>query len=208
LVPLSDDRNPFEVLIPKLKAASEQFDLVPLPHHPPFDPQQWPADGDNALPDAVQPYFLRSGSGPKYILGSTLCRPLITRTQSAGKFSIASIEGSSHYTSPLQQHKSITFRDVHHCVHVSDGYVDFTVEGSRTRLAVGETLYIPSGTPFSFQFASKLAKAYFFCNGGGLSELLCRAGREYTPPLIPGKEMESDASELSRFEKELRYMLS
>ena len=83
-------------------------------------------------------------------------------------------------------------------MYVSDGYVDFTVEGSRARLAVGETLYITSGRPFSFQFASKLAKAYFFCNGGGLSELLCRAG----------KEVEWDASEYSRFEKELRYTLS
>lgn len=174
---------------------------MPLPQHGRI------ADGDNVLPEGLEPYFLRSGSGPKYILGGTLCRPLITRTQSAGKFSIASIEGSSHYASPLQQHKSIMFRDVHHCVHISDGYVDFTVEGSRTRLAVGETLYIPSGTPFGFQFASKLAKAYVFCNGG-LSELLYRVGREYTPPLIPGKEAEWDVRELSRFEKELGYTLS
>jgi hypothetical protein len=208
LFPLTDDRNPFEVLIPKLKAAAEQFDLVPLPQHPSFEPQPWLHDGDNALPEGLEPYFLRNGSGPKYILGGTLCRPLITRTQSAGKFSIASIEGSSHYASPLQQHKSITFRDVHHCVYVSDGYVDFTTGGSKTRLAVGETLYIPSKTPFNFQFTSKLAKAYFFCNGGGLSELLCRVGREYTPPLIPGKEMEWDVRELSRFEKELGYTLS
>lgn len=93
-------------------------------------------------------------------------------------------------------------------MYVSDGYVDFTIGGSKTRLAVGETLYIPSKTPFNFQFTSKLAKAYFFCNGGGLSELLCRVGREYTPPLIPGKEMEWDVRELSRFEKELGYTLS
>ncbi len=41
LYPLTDDRNVFEVLIPKLKAAAEKFDMVPVPDHPGVEPQPW-----------------------------------------------------------------------------------------------------------------------------------------------------------------------
>ena len=208
LFPLSDDRNPFEVLIPKLKAATQEFDMVPMPHHPQFDPQPWGKE-ENKLPDGVESYFLRNGSGPKYMLGGTLCRPLITRLQSGGKFSIASIEGSSHHKGSVLAHKKgIRFAEVHHCVQVVDGYLDFTVDGSTARLAGGETLFIPAGTEFSFKFASNLAKAYVFSNGGGLVELICKLGKEYTLPLITEKEMEWDAHKLSNSAEELGYSLS
>jgi hypothetical protein len=139
LFPLSDDRNPFEVLIPKLKAAAEEFDMVPVPQHPSFDLQLW-GKGDDQLPDGIEPYFLRNGSGPTYLQGGTLCRPLITLVQSRGKFSIGNVEGSSHHkTSLFSACEDITFENVHHCAQVADGYIDFTIEGSTTRLAVRET---------------------------------------------------------------------
>ena len=208
LFPLSDDRNPFEVLIPKLKAAAEEFDMVPVPRHPIFDPQPW-GKHDTVLPDGVEPYFLRDGSGPKYILGGTICRPLITRLQSGGTFSIASIEGSSYHETPvLVDYKAIRFSDIHHCLQVVEGSIDFTVERSTARLAAGETLFIPSGTDFNFKFVTRLAKAYVFSNGGGLAELMTKIGHAYTPPLIPEKETEWDASKLASFESELAYTLS
>ena len=143
------------------------------------------------------------------ILGGMLCRPLITRLQSGDKFSIASIEGSSHHrTSVLGNNQAIAFKDIHHCVQVTDGHIDFAIEGSMARLAAGETLFIPSGTVFSFRFASKLAQAYIFSNGGGLVELMIKLGKEYAPPLIPEKEMDWDSSGLSRFENELGYTLA
>lgn len=41
MYPLSDDRNPFLVLLPKLKAAAAKFDMVPMPRYPQFDPQPY-----------------------------------------------------------------------------------------------------------------------------------------------------------------------
>lgn len=104
LFPINDNRNIFEVLIPKLQAATLEHDVVPLPHHPSFDPQPWPKDGDSELPGATEPYFIRNGAGNQYLAaGGILCRPLITKAESSDKFSIASLEGTSHYNSGLQR---------------------------------------------------------------------------------------------------------
>lgn len=171
----------FEALIPKLKLAAEQFDMIPQPHIAHFEPQPWEKE-DSILPDGTQPYFLKNGSGPKYLAGSTLCRPLITTTQTAGRFTIGSIEGSSYHENHLQ---IMEFADVHHCFQVSDGSMHFEVDGARVQLATGETLFIPSGSKFGFSYADRFAKAYVFSNGGGLVEVLSKVGGSYDAPLIP-----------------------
>lgn len=207
LFPLSDDRNVFEVLIPKLKAAAEKFDMIPQPHHPHFDPQPWESD-DNSLPDGLEPYFLKNGSGPKFLVGGTLCRPLVTSTQSAGRFSIASIEGSSyHEVSLLGKGRTISFEDVHHCFQISDGSMYFEVDGVGAHLATGETLFIPSGSKFGFSYAGRFAKAYVFSNGGGLVELMSKLGEHYEPPLIPENAPGSNASKLSDLQPEVGFTL-
>jgi len=197
LFPLSDDRNVFEVLMPKLKAAAEKFDMIPQPHHPPFDPQPWESD-DNSLPNGLEPYFLKNGSGPKFMVSGTLCRPLATPTQSAGRFSVASIEGSSyHKTSLLGEGHTISFKDTHHCFQISEGSMKFEVDGAQAHLATGETLFVPSGSKFKFWYVSRFAKAYVFSNGGGLVEIMTKLGEHYEPPLIPEDAPCFDRSKLS-----------
>jgi len=207
LFPLSDSRNPFEVLIPKLKAAAEQFDMVPVPHQKSFDPQPW--DGtENKLPNGLEPYYLRAGAGPKYRLGATLCRPLITTAQSGGKFTIASIEGSSYHKTPIfSEGKSLVFPDAHHCFQVAQGKISFTVAGKTAVLSEFETLFIPAGTEFSFNYSSRLAKAYVFANGGGLVEVFLKLGKDYAPALMPETEEALDISSLPDLERELSFRL-
>jgi quercetin dioxygenase-like cupin family protein len=209
LFPLEDDRNPFEILIPKLKLAAQEFDMVPQPQHPHFDPQPWSAD-ENSLPGGLRPYFLRSGTGPKYLVGGTVCTPLATTKESAGRFCIGSVEGSSHHgsSSLFAGGKSIKFDSTHHCVQVADGTMKFTVDGAKGILAVGETLFIPAGMEFSFEFASALAKMYVFANDSGLVELLCKLGREYAAPVLPEKALDWDVRSLSKFAEEFGYAVS
>lgn len=209
LFPLSDDRNVFEVLIPKLKAAAEQFDMVPCPRHTQFDPQPWQQD-ENQLPGACEPYFLRNDCGPKYVLGGTVVRPLATTAESGDKFSIASIEGSSYHSDEFvfANSLSIAFSKAHHCFQVSDGSVEFTVSGSITLLSPGETIYIPSGTGFRFDFTSKFAKTYVFSNGAGISELFCKLGQDYAPGLIPEEVAPWNAKNLHDLQQDYGYKLS
>ena len=210
MFPLSDDRNVFEVLIPKLKAAAEKFDMVPCPRHPQFDPQLWTGT-ENQLPGALEPYFLRKGSGPAYLAGGAIVRPLATTAESGGRFTVASIEGSSFHKDAsifAQSPVGITFNSTHHCFQVSDGAVAFTLRGTETVLSVGETIYIPQGSVFKFEFVTRFAQVYVFTNGVGLSELMIRAGKGCKIEIPPEKATPVEAAKLGDLKKELGFEFS
>ena len=197
--PLNDDRNFFEVLLPKLEAAAAQFDMVPCPQQKSFDPQPWPAD-DNRLPGKVEPYFLKNATGPAYLHGGMVSRPLVTMAESNGKFAIGTIEGSTqHHSSSLfgKELQRISFADVHHAFLVNDGTVEFQIDMSSSRLHAGDLVYVPKATTFRFRITSRFAKIYAFYNGGGMVELLRELGKEYKEPVIPEKADSTDFSKMS-----------
>lgn len=187
--PMDDKRNIFEVLIPKLKAAAEKFDMIPLPQHKQFPPSAW-EDNDSTLPGKLEPYFLKAGSGPAWLAGGSVVRPLITTAESGGKFAIGSIEGTSHHASAeiFSEGRRVTFPQTHHAFQVSEGAVEFTLGDSPpTRLHAGEIIYVPRSTTFHYQIRSRYAKFYAFASGKGIVELLAGVGEKYESPIPPEK---------------------
>lgn len=187
LWPLKDERNFFEVLLPKLKAASEQFDMVPCPQQKQFGPSPWQPE-ENILPGAAEPYFLKSGTGPTYLTGGLLCRPLITTAESNGKFVIGSIEGSSHHHASgiFATGRRLKFPGTHHAFQVSEGVVEFGLGTSEPSLLhAGELVYVPSGTEICLHIRSRYAKMYAFASGQGIIELLRDAGMAHHAPIPP-----------------------
>ncbi|KAI6715129.1 hypothetical protein JHW43_002366 [Diplocarpon mali] len=73
LFPTNDKRNPFEVLIPKLMAATETFDMVPVRDKAHFEPQPWDPATDSKLPGtyARGGYFLQADTGSRFVVGGT-----------------------------------------------------------------------------------------------------------------------------------------
>lgn len=187
LWPLVDERNPFEVLIPKLKAATEKFDMVPQPQYPSCEPQPWNGT-ENVLPGNLEPYYLQANRGPKFLVEGIVVKPMATTKESAGKFSIGSIEGSSIHENKVLK-SGISFADVHHAIHMAEGQLKITIDGASTTVGSGETVYIPKGSIFSISVASRHAMAYLFANGGGLLEALCEIGQSYEFNLLPEKEV-------------------
>lgn len=186
LWPLEDNRNFFEVLLPKLKAAAEKFDMIPVRDHPSISPQPWTDGQDNALPGELKPYFLRAGTAPRYLLGGVICSILAGSAESGGRFSIGGIEGSSwHDSNPLS--KTWTFNDVHHAFQLTEGSLTFTLNGQSASLNAGETIYIPRSQPFSIAFASRFAKAYVFISGEGLLSVLAKVGKPFKHSVPPEK---------------------
>ena len=184
---LEDDRNFFEVLLPRLKAAAEKFDMIPCPQQEQFSPQPWLED-ENQLPGMPVPYFLKNASGPAYVLGGIVCRPLITTVESNGRFSIASIDGASqHHVHSIfaRDEQMIRFADIHHAFHIVDGKVDFEIDHLPTKLSADDFLYVPKSMPFRFRITSRFAKVYVFCNGGGLVDLYQNCGKDYHGAVIP-----------------------
>lgn len=204
LWPLDDQRNVFKVLIPRLKAAAEQFDMVPCPQHKQFGPSPWQED-DNRLPGAPEPYFLKSGSGPAYLSGGMVCRPLITTAESNGKFVIGSIEGSSHHheSDMFASGRRLKFQSTHHAFQVVEGVVEFGLGSSTPAyLHAGELVYVPSGTELAIRIRSRYAKMYAFSSGKGLVELLCHIGEAYAAPIPPEKAKTTDSSGLEKGQSE------
>ncbi|KAH9815743.1 Cupin domain [Teratosphaeria destructans] len=191
--PLEDDVDIFKVLIPRLKAAAEKFDMVPQPHLETFDPQPWEGS-DHQLPKAVAPYFLRNGTGPAYEVGGTVVRPLATTAETNGKFSIGSIDSSREY----HQHgifanddQTIRFDEIHHAFSVADGSVEFKVDGSPSgKLGAGEIVYVPKGTAFRYRATSRFSRVYVFASGAGLVESLIKVGKPHRTTVLPERSPE------------------
>jgi mannose-6-phosphate isomerase-like protein (cupin superfamily) len=207
MFPLMDERNPFEVLIPKLKLAAEKFDMVPVRDHPYVAPQAWVQGHDNVLPGALEPYFLRAGTGPRYVLGPIVCSPLVTTAESAGRFSIGLIEGSSwHENSPMSE--PVSFNSVHHAFNIEGGAAQFTVVGQDTAtLQAGETIYIPKNTAFTINIKSRYAQIYVFVSGGGLVDLFLKAGKTYHQTIAPEKPDSWERRALESVQQEVGFQL-
>ncbi|KAL5048552.1 RmlC-like cupin domain-containing protein [Aspergillus fruticulosus] len=193
--PATDDRNPVEVLLPRLKEAAERFDMVPQPHVQPFVPQPWVDGQDNVLPGDIQPYFLRAGTEPAYRLGGSVVRVLSTMKESGGKFAIGSLEGSSFYEDKLLA-AGMVFASVHHAFHIIEGTFGFDVDGAAVTLTAAETLYVPKGSRVKLHYRSS-----------GLVELFAKAGEEYALPIIPEAEGVVDPAGLERVSREMGIIL-
>ncbi|TVY82325.1 Quercetin 2,3-dioxygenase [Lachnellula suecica] len=205
LFPTNDRRNPFEVLIPKLMAAAEKFDMIPVRDKAQFDPQPW--DGsEEKLPGACEDggYFLKEGKGDKWEVGGTVVRPLATRKETKGRFSIYSLEGSSiHAAKGMSQ--DLEFKETHHAVFTVEGVLKLKIDGAEVSTTAGETTFVPAGTKWSFGVSSTYARAYVFANGGGIGEVLTSVGSKYESPIVPGETAAWDESKLKTLEAELKF---
>jgi len=207
LFPTSDKRNPFEVLLPKLMAATEKFDMIPVRDKAQFDPQPWDAS-DGKLPGACEEggYFLKEGKGEKWAVGSTVARPLATRKETRGRFSIYSLEGSS-FNSDKGLSQILEFKETHHAIFTADGILKLIVDGAEVKTTAGETTFIPAGTGWTFGVHSTYARAYVFANGGGVGEILTSLGTKYEFPIVPSEAIVFDECKLKGLEDELGFLV-
>jgi hypothetical protein len=186
-------------------AATEKFDMIPVREKAQFDPQPW--DGtENKLPGACDDggYFLKDGTGDKWAVGGMVVRPLATRKETNGRFSIYGLEGSSlHVGKGLN--KAVEFKDTHHAIQTVDGVVKLVIDGSEVKTTVGETTFVPAGTKWSFEAESTYARVYVFANGGGIGEVLQSVGSRYDFPTVPADAMTWDESKLKVLESELMF---
>lgn len=197
------------MLVPKLIAASEKFDMVPVREKAQFDPQPW--DGsENVLPGVLEKggYFLKADTGPKTLVGGTVVRPLATRKETDGKFSVYSIETSSLYSKDgLTQ--TLKFTDTHHAFQPVDGVIKIFIGGEEARVTAGETVFVPKGVSFRFEAESLFTKFYLFANGGGIGEVLSGLGESFTLAVVPESKdvLKWDEAKLKGLESELGFVV-
>lgn len=189
-----------EVLVPKLIAATEKFDMIPQRSHKGGSPIPCP-DTDSSLPDATAPFFLKADKGPRWAAGGLLVKPLARPAQTDGKFSIARIEGSNTVSASALSEQALTFATSHHAFLIDQGAFEFKIGGETSKVATGETVFVPAGVSFSFKVTSRHGAAYVFTNAGGIVELLISAGQPYSQSVISEDfpvELKEDLSSLEK----------
>lgn len=206
LFPTNDHRNPFEVLIPKLMAATEKFDMIPVREKASFDPQPW--DGSEiSLPGSCSDggYFLKNGSGEKYVAGGKVVRALATRKETKDRFSIYEVQASSLHAGKAG--RELEFKDTHHAIYTVDGVFKLVIDGSEVKTTAGETTFVPAGTKWRFDAESAWARAYVFANGGGIGEVLSKVGGKYEFSGLPDQAESWDEGKLKGLESDLGFVV-
>ncbi|KAI7778201.1 hypothetical protein LA080_002466 [Diaporthe eres] len=199
IVPESDDRDLKSLLIPKVMAAKDRFDVNFVRDYDPPQVGEW-QDDENVLPGPLKPYFLRANTGPRQILGGVLSRPFIYASQCSGKFAISSIESSNQYGSSAFARQWFTFKNVHHCFTVQEGILKVKLKEENSdkwnEVREGQTLLVPAGKAFVLDFGSRFVRAITFTNGPGLEEVVRLAGSDCPTVVLPEKPAEYDISKL------------
>ena len=91
---------------------------------------------------------------------------------------------------------------------IADGSIEFVVRGEeKASLHVGETIYIPKDTAFSIKIRSKIAKAYVFASGGGIVDLLRKAGKQYSQSILPEKPESWEKTDLESLQTKIGFQL-
>lgn len=168
---------------------------------------------DTKLPDGSAPYFLKSDTGPVYLLEGVLARPFITTKQTAhptGNFAVASIEGSNKLPNSILS-KPFTFEKVHQALYVLTGAISITVNGGEPNLVrVGETAFIPAGTEVSIDFVDRYTRFWSFSSGDGLETLIAEAGGAYEGKILPEQNQvrQLDVDALRKTAEKLRIKIS
>jgi hypothetical protein len=196
IIPEHDERDLKKAMVPKLMAAKEDFDVHFVRDYQPPAVGEWLAS-ENTLPGALEPYFLRANTGPRWMLGGVMSRPFINASQCSGKFSITSIESSKVYETNFP---SVKFPTVDHCFCVQEGVLKVKLDGEGeawNEVREGQTLFIAAGSSFSLSFGSRYVKAITFTNGPGIEHLIHTAGSSYAGFVLPDK---AEPWDQSRFE--------
>lgn len=160
---------------PTLITALQSYDVYPaFTFDPPMnfgangateEDVAWHSGSNELGKDAETPFFVAKGYGPKYLAGDkdssyAIVEPFITSQQSDGNFTEGTITlsrpvaGSEHATYSLPGHTAL---------EVVDGLVGLDVGGfeGTTTLSVGDVVFVPANTTFSFWGESVYSKVLY-----------------------------------------------
>ncbi|KAF5710399.1 putative dioxygenase [Fusarium globosum] len=192
-----------EKLMAMMVAAKDKFDVHYAHDFKPAELSDW-LDTENKLGEPLQPYFLRSNTGPRWMAAGVLSHPFILASQNGERFAISSIESSSAYKASIFK-SYIKFATVDHCLFVVEGKLKVELEGSSGEnvLHDGETVVISADQGFKLDFASPFVKIFSVANGRGIETLIQDAGKPFDGLVLPDAVEVLDSEKLARVAKEI-----
>lgn len=188
IAPAKDPRDLRGLLIPKVIAAKDRFDVhfVQDPNYTPPKVGEWLPEDSELPKEKLTPYFLKANEGPRWMVGGVMSRPFIRAGHVEGRFAISSIESSDVYEKSAFA-RWFTFPRVDHCFCVLEGLLKIRVksEGEWDTVREGQTVVISAGETFTLAFASKFVRAILFTSGPGIEEVVHAAGAPCDDVILP-----------------------
>ncbi|KEZ45782.1 Cupin domain-containing protein [Scedosporium apiospermum] len=188
IAPAKDPRDLRGLLIPKVIAAKDRFDVhfVQDPNYTPPEVGEWLPEDSELPKEKLTPYYLKANEGPRWMVGGVMSRPFIRAGHVEGRFAISSIESSDVYEKSAFA-RWFTFPKVDHCFCVLEGLLKIRVksEGGWDTVREGQTVVISAGETFTLAFASKFVRAILFTSGPGIEEVVHTAGAPCDDVILP-----------------------
>lgn len=103
----------------------------------------------NALPGECQPYFLESGEGQRFLLGSFLATTIGRRQDTGSLMEGVVLTGAKNSVLPLHRHNTS-----HEAIYVLEGSANLRLDDKEYALECGDYASVPPGTLHSFTFTS------------------------------------------------------
>lgn len=152
--------------------------------------QSWHNGANELAADENTPFFVAKDYGPKYLSGDAktgyaVIQPFITSKQSAGNFT----EGTITLSEPEEEASPKSWSlPGHTALETVDGVVGVQVEGfaDAVSLAIGDVVFIPAGTSFSFWGEAAFSKVLYVGQGKDtLDSRLIAEAKSWNSPVWP-----------------------
>lgn len=128
----------------------------------------------NELPGNPEPYGIRAGMGPRYLLGGMVASIYATGAETYGNFGLALLTGGRNAGLPIVQHAHS-----HVSLQVLEGEVELFMNGARWRLIGGDYASIPPGTSYGLRMTRLRNRAMIFQTGAEACKLFPTLGTPY-----------------------------
>jgi quercetin 2,3-dioxygenase len=136
----------------------------------------------NQLPGSLAPYFIESGEGERYVIGTFLAA-IIGRNQDTGGLMAGCIlTGAKGSAMPIHHH-----RQSHEVILVLEGRASLELAEKRYELTPGDYVSIPPGTLHGYEFTDHHTKFLTWTFGGNANELYSSLGSPYAGTVYPEK---------------------
>ncbi|MBE3640290.1 cupin domain-containing protein [Mangrovicoccus algicola] len=137
----------------------------------------------NDLPGGPAPYAIRSGRGPRHLIGGMVAALYATGAETGGGFCLAMLTGGREAGLPLLRHAQS-----HVALQVLEGEIELVLDGRRWRLLGGDYASIPAGRDYALRMTRLRNRALLFQTGAEAGRMLVEKGRPYDGHVQPDRQ--------------------
>ncbi|MEZ0116712.1 UNVERIFIED_ORG: quercetin 2,3-dioxygenase [Heyndrickxia coagulans] len=133
-----------------------------------------------SFPKDGSAYFLKSGEGEKYLLGSHVAEVIADAQSTSQLFEIVMMTGGKGAHFPAHRHNQAT-----EAILLLDGRLELFLDGKSYLLTPGDYAHIPAGVIHEYEMRSHYTRFLSFASKGNMTPLYRAAGVPYDKAVHP-----------------------